>query len=44
MTHLEDALDIISTWKNNKEKIVFTNGCFDLFHAGHAHSLADSLL
>ena len=21
MTHLEDALDIISTWKNNKEKI-----------------------
>lgn len=39
---MEDALDIISIWKNNKEKIVFTNGCFDLFHAGHAHSLADA--
>ena len=42
MANLEDALDFISTWKNNKEKIVFTNGCFDLFHAGHAHSLADA--
>jgi len=40
MANLEDALDIISIWKSNKEKIVFTNGCFDLFHAGHAHSLA----
>ena len=42
MSSLEDALDIISTWRNNKEKIIFTNGCFDLFHAGHAHSLADA--
>jgi rfaE bifunctional protein nucleotidyltransferase chain/domain len=42
MSSLEDALDLISTWRNNKEKIVFTNGCFDLFHAGHAHSLADA--
>ena len=42
MSSLEDALDIISIWRNNKEKIVFTNGCFDLFHAGHAHSLADA--
>lgn len=42
MANMEDALAIISTWKTNKEKIVFTNGCFDLFHAGHAHSLADA--
>ena len=42
MSNLEDALDLISTWRNNKEKIVFTNGCFDLFHAGHAHSLVDA--
>ncbi|MEY4030795.1 MAG: hypothetical protein RJA90_2069, partial [Bacteroidota bacterium] len=42
MSSLEDALDIVSTWRNNKEKIVFTNGCFDLFHAGHAHYLADA--
>ena len=25
----------VSTWKNTKQKIVFTNGCFDLLHAGH---------
>ena len=24
MSSLEDALDIISIWRNNKEKIVFT--------------------
>jgi rfaE bifunctional protein nucleotidyltransferase chain/domain len=42
MSNLKDALDLISTWRNNKEKIVFTNGCFDLFHAGHAHSLVDA--
>ena len=31
---------IISEWKKNKEKIVFTNGCFDLIHRGHIESLA----
>jgi len=25
----------VDTWKKNKQKIVFTNGCFDLLHAGH---------
>jgi D-beta-D-heptose 7-phosphate kinase / D-beta-D-heptose 1-phosphate adenosyltransferase len=24
-----------TAWKNAKQKIVFTNGCFDLLHAGH---------
>jgi cytidyltransferase-like protein len=42
MPNLETAMIEISSWKKNKEKIVFTNGCFDLFHAGHAHSLAES--
>lgn len=26
---------ILSNWKNNNKKIVFTNGCFDLIHRGH---------
>ena len=26
-------------WKNNKETIVFTNGCFDIIHHGHVDSL-----
>ena len=25
----------VSAWKQQKQKIVFTNGCFDLLHAGH---------
>jgi D-beta-D-heptose 7-phosphate kinase/D-beta-D-heptose 1-phosphate adenosyltransferase len=25
----------VSTWRATKQKIVFTNGCFDLLHAGH---------
>jgi D-beta-D-heptose 7-phosphate kinase / D-beta-D-heptose 1-phosphate adenosyltransferase len=25
----------VNEWKKNKRKIVFTNGCFDLLHAGH---------
>ena len=25
----------ITIWKNQNQKIVFTNGCFDLLHAGH---------
>ncbi len=25
----------VSAWKKDKQSIVFTNGCFDLLHAGH---------
>lgn len=25
----------VDTWKQQNQKIVFTNGCFDLLHAGH---------
>lgn len=32
----------IARWKNSREKIVFTNGCFDLVHRGHIESLAIS--
>ncbi len=27
-------------WRSEGKKIVWTNGCFDLFHAGHARALA----
>ncbi len=26
-------------WKNNGRRVVFTNGCFDLLHPGHIHTL-----
>jgi D-beta-D-heptose 7-phosphate kinase/D-beta-D-heptose 1-phosphate adenosyltransferase len=28
-------LSIIADWKEKQEKIVFTNGCFDIIHIGH---------
>ncbi|HOY70554.1 MAG TPA: bifunctional D-glycero-beta-D-manno-heptose-7-phosphate kinase/D-glycero-beta-D-manno-heptose 1-phosphate adenylyltransferase HldE [Methylotenera sp.] len=32
---LPELIQKVSTWKQQKQKIVFTNGCFDLLHAGH---------
>jgi D-glycero-beta-D-manno-heptose 1-phosphate adenylyltransferase len=32
---LEQLLPIVSQWKAGGEKIVFTNGCFDILHLGH---------
>ena len=32
----------ISIWKFKNEKIVFTNGCFDILHFGHLHYLAEA--
>ncbi len=30
----------LAAWRLNSQKIVFTNGCFDILHAGHVQSLA----
>ncbi|MBF0308255.1 MAG: D-glycero-beta-D-manno-heptose-7-phosphate kinase [Magnetococcales bacterium] len=32
---LETARSRVAAWKARKETVVFTNGCFDLLHAGH---------
>ncbi|HQN64217.1 MAG TPA: bifunctional D-glycero-beta-D-manno-heptose-7-phosphate kinase/D-glycero-beta-D-manno-heptose 1-phosphate adenylyltransferase HldE [Methylophilus sp.] len=32
---LPELLAKVDAWKQAKQKIVFTNGCFDLLHAGH---------
>lgn len=29
------ALETICQWKSNGEKVVFSNGCFDIVHRGH---------
>ena len=31
---------VLPEWRRNKQKVVFTNGCFDLLHAGHIDSLS----
>ncbi len=36
---LDDAQQLVQAWRANGEKIVFTNGCFDLLHPGHIHLL-----
>jgi D-beta-D-heptose 7-phosphate kinase/D-beta-D-heptose 1-phosphate adenosyltransferase len=33
------AKDIRARWQQNGDKVVFTNGCFDLLHAGHVRYL-----
>lgn len=32
---LAQLMQKVEAWKISKQKIVFTNGCFDLLHAGH---------
>ncbi len=49
-TNLNDAVQIMQQWRNEKRRIVFTNGCFDLLHPGHidylqkARALGDVLV
>ncbi len=38
----EGLSSIILALKNEKKKIVFTNGCFDMVHAGHVAYLEDA--
>lgn len=33
------AADTVKGWKLQGKKVVFTNGCFDILHAGHVHYL-----
>ena len=32
---LKELKGIVGTWRARGERVVFTNGCFDLLHAGH---------
>ncbi len=38
----DDAQRIVNEWKAQGEKIVFTNGCFDIIHKGHVCYLAQA--
>jgi len=36
----KEAAELIRNWKSAGKKVVFSNGCFDILHAGHVHYLA----
>ncbi len=36
---LEEFIDTIRKWKDTGEKVVFSNGCFDILHRGHTDYL-----
>lgn len=35
----DDAIIAVKKWKENGQRIVFTNGCFDILHRGHIEYL-----
>ncbi len=37
---LEELIARKASWRESKTTVVFTNGCFDLIHAGHVRYLA----
>ena len=39
---LEGLLRTVAIWKFKDQKIVFTNGCFDILHKGHVTYLAQA--
>ena len=39
---IEGGRTKVNSWKNSGEKIVFTNGCFDILHIGHINYLEES--
>lgn len=39
---LSDAKNRVESWQNTGEKVVFTNGVFDLIHPGHIAYLEDA--
>lgn len=42
ITSKEAALALITSLKNSKKRIVFTNGCFDILHPGHVDYLSQA--
>lgn len=38
----EQAQRTVEDWKGKGQRVVFTNGCFDLLHYGHIHYLAQA--
>lgn len=44
IAQIDEAIKIVTNWKSAGNKIVFTNGCFDLVHLGHIDYLEKASL
>ena len=42
VTSRESLLESLAQWKARGRRVVLTNGCFDLFHAGHVSLLTEA--
>lgn len=42
VTTIQDLLPLRDAWRQVNLTVVWTNGCFDLLHAGHVRSLAEA--
>jgi D-beta-D-heptose 7-phosphate kinase/D-beta-D-heptose 1-phosphate adenosyltransferase len=40
--HVDDLVPLVERWRSIGQRIVFANGCFDLFHAGHLSLLQNA--
>jgi D-beta-D-heptose 7-phosphate kinase/D-beta-D-heptose 1-phosphate adenosyltransferase len=41
---LEQIDELVKTWREQGQRVVLTNGCFDLLHPGHIASIANARL
>jgi D-glycero-beta-D-manno-heptose 1-phosphate adenylyltransferase len=39
---LDEAQSLVNSWRTQGDKIVFTNGCFDIIHIGHVLYLEEA--
>ena len=42
--NLTEAKNAVKAWKNKRQCVVFTNGCFDILHLGHIEYLEKAKL
>ncbi|MCD8528817.1 MAG: D-glycero-beta-D-manno-heptose 1-phosphate adenylyltransferase [Chitinophagales bacterium] len=40
--NLDELKRLAAQWRLKSNKIVFTNGCFDVLHVGHLHTLTEA--
>ncbi len=40
---IEELKRRLAQWRVKSDRIVFTNGCFDILHVGHLHTLKESI-